>query len=400
MDIFRRKKKNPTTHVVWDKKLLRYNFGPSHPMNPIRLDLTSKLMQNFGLFDLKDVKLIKPRKASDTELAETHNPTYIASVHRAEHGVKDKTKGLGSEDVPLFDEIHDTSALIYGASTQAAESIISGKAIRAFNFSGGMHHASSDKAGGFCVYNDIAGAIKKFLNAGYHKILYIDLDAHHGDGTQNIFWKDPRVVTISIHESGKTLYPGTGTINEIGHKKAKGTSINVPLPAGTSNADWLRTFHAIVPQIVEAWHPEIIVSQHGCDGHRSDYLTHLNLTIDAFAVAATKIRDLSEKYCNGKWLATGGGGYNILDVVPRAWTQLLAVLANKDLPLESLVPQTWIDYVKETQERDVCETLGDKTEIWWRSWEIGHDTTQPIDKIITEVRTKIFPYYDLDPWFS
>ncbi|MFT4148330.1 MAG: acetoin utilization protein AcuC [Micrococcaceae bacterium] len=390
----------PATKVVWDEALLKHDFGPSHPMKPLRLELTTKLMSGFGLFDLPHVSLLKPRMASNDELSDTHAYEYISAVRRAAQGQKDLRRGLGSDDVPLFPSMHNTSALICGASMLAADSIISGEAVRAFNFSGGMHHASKNKASGFCVYNDPAVAIHRFLDAGYSKILYLDLDAHHGDGVQSIFWQDPRVLTISIHESGESLFPGTGTIDEIGAKNALGKAVNIPLPAGTADAEWLRAFYAVVPPLIEAWKPEVIVSQHGCDTHRCDPLTHLQLSIEGMRMANLKIRDLAQTYCDGKWLATGGGGYNVIDVVPRTWTSLLSVMADQELPLDSPLPQIWQDELREAQLGQAPEKLGDGEDVWFRSWEIAQDLTRPVDRMISKLRQNIFPYYNLDPWLD
>ena len=175
-----------------------------------------------------------------------------------------------------------------------------------------MHHAARDRASGFCIYNDAALAIQRLLDGGVQRVAYIDVDAHHGDGTQSIFWDDPRVLTISLHETGLTLFPGTGFANEIGGPNAQGSAVNVALPAGTGDAGWLRAFHAVVPQLVGAFEPEVIVSQHGCDSHRLDPLTHLNVSVDGQREAATAVGNLAARYCDNRWIATGGGGYNVI----------------------------------------------------------------------------------------
>ena len=219
--------------------------------------------------------------------------------------------------------MHEASARLAGGSLLAAAAILDGSAVRAVNFGGGMHHAARDRASGFCIYNDVALAIQKLLDGGVQRVAYIDVDAHHGDGTQNIFWDDPRVLTISLHETGLTLFPGTGFANEIGGPNAQGTAVNVALPAGTGDAGWLRAFHAVVPQLIGAFEPEVIVSQHGCDSHRLDPLSHLNISVDGQREAATAIAGLAARYCDNRWIATGGGGYNVITVVPRSWTHLI-----------------------------------------------------------------------------
>ena len=210
-----------------------------------------------------------------------------------------------------------------------------------------MHHASRDRASGFCIYNDAALAIQRLLDGGVQRVAYVDVDAHHGDGTQSIFWDDPRVLTISLHETGLTLFPGTGFANEIGGPNAQGSAVNVALPAGTGDAGWLRAFHAVVPQLVGAFEPEVIVSQHGCDSHRLDPLTHLNISVDGQREAATAIGNLAARYCDNRWISTGGGGYNVVSVVPRSWSHLIAIAAGRPVPLRTPVPEDWRSYVKD-----------------------------------------------------
>ena len=225
-----------------------YNFGPGHPMAPERMDLTARLARSLGLFDLDHVKVAAPEVASDAELESVHAPDYVAAVRRvsADPSQPDESRGLGTEDDPAFAGMHEASARLAGGSLLAAERVLDGSALHAVNFGGGMHHAARDRASGFCIYNDAALAVQKLLDGGVRKVAYIDVDAHHGDGTQNIFWDDPRVLTLSLHETGLTLFPGTGFANEIGGPAAEGTAVNVALPAGTADAGWLRAFYAVV----------------------------------------------------------------------------------------------------------------------------------------------------------
>ena len=237
--------------------------------------------------------------------------------------------------------MHEASARLAGGSLLAAAAILDGTAVRAVNFGGGMHHAARERASGFCIYNDAALAIQRLLDGGVQRVVYIDIDAHHGDGTQSIFWDDPRVLTISLHETGLTLFPGTGYANEIGGPNAQGSAVNVALPAGTGDGGWLRAFHAVVPQLVGAFEPEVIVSQHGCDSHRLDPLTHLNISVDGQREAATAIGNLAARYCDNRWISTGGGGYNVVTVVPRSWSHLIAIAAGRPVPLRTPVPEDW-----------------------------------------------------------
>jgi len=379
-----------------------YNFGPQHPMSPKRLELTEALARELGIFDLPQVSLEQSYVASDDELSTVHSRDYIAAVRRvgADPTLSDPDRGLGTDDDPAFAGMHEASARLGGASLVAAAAIISGAAVRAVNFGGGMHHAAKEKASGFCIYNDAAMAIMRLLDSGVSKVAYIDIDAHHGDGTQDIFWNDPRVLTISLHESGLTLFPGTGFANDIGGPDAQGSAVNVALPAGTGDAGWLRAFHAVVPQLVESFGAEVILSQHGCDSHREDQLSHLNTSVDAQREAALSIAALAERVCGGRWIATGGGGYNIVSVVPRVWSHLMAVVAGRPVPLRTAVPEPWREYVLEHYGRVAPLLMGEDADTWWRSWEVGYNPSDALDRSVMATRKEVFPLYGLDPWFD
>ncbi|MGA7205718.1 MAG: acetoin utilization protein AcuC [Specibacter sp.] len=379
-----------------------YNFGPNHPMSPKRLELTARLARELGIFELPQVSVTASYVASDDELASVHSRDYIAAVRRvgADPTLSDPDRGLGTEDDPAFAGMHEASARLAGASLLAADAVASGKSVRAVNFGGGMHHASREKAGGFCIYNDAAMAVMRLLDSGVSKVAYIDIDAHHGDGTQSVFWNDPRVLTISLHESGMTLFPGTGFANDIGGPQAEGTAVNVALPAGTGDAGWLRAFHAVVPPLVQAFGPDVIVSQHGCDSHREDELTHLNTSVDGQREAALTIARLAEKVCGGRWVATGGGGYSIINVVPRVWSHLMAIVAGQPVPLRTPVPEPWRDYVREHHGTEAPLLMGEDADTWWRSWEVGYNPSDAIDRTVMATRKAIFPLYGLDPWFD
>ena len=228
----------PPTAVVWDPALLGYRFTATHPMDPVRLDLTERLTRELGVFEASNVSLTAPEIAADQTLSTVHDPAYIAAVHAAsDHGTSSEEHGLGTEDTPVFEGIHTGAARIADGTLQLAEALHTGTAVRGVNFAGGMHHAAYAKAGGFCVYNDAALAIQHLLDHGTQRAVYIDVDAHHGDGTQQIFYRDPRVMTISLHQSGVTLFPGTGYPNEAGEGRAEGTSVNVAVPPGTGDVD-------------------------------------------------------------------------------------------------------------------------------------------------------------------
>ena len=393
--------KLPTT-VLWDESFLAYKFSEAHPMAPKRLDMTARLAENLGLFALPQMNIEAPYVASDEELAWVHEPEYIKAVRDASDGKFESMpeRGLGTEDDPIFPALHEASARIGGGSLVAAEMILSEKAVRAINFAGGMHHAMPDKAAGFCVYNDAAMAIHRMLEAGLSKIVYIDVDAHHGDGVERMFWNDPRVLTISVHETGLSLFPGTGFANEIGGPDALGSAVNLALPPGTGDGAWLRAFHAVVPQLVRAFQPEVIVSQHGCDSHSQDPLTNLELSVDAQRQAALDIGQLTKEVCEGRWITCGGGGYNPVHVVPRSWAHLVGVTADMPVSLDIETPERWRSYVKERYNVDAPEKMGDGVDLWWRSWEVGYNPNDDVDRTIMATRKEVFPLYGLDPWFD
>lgn len=391
--------------VMWDESLTEYNFGPSHPMNPLRLDLTAKLATDFGLFDAPNITIEAIPQVDEAELARLHKPDFIAAVKDAGRvsQVDEHTQaayGVGTEDVPRFDSIHEASGRIFQASVEAARAIAGGRYDRAVSFAGGMHHAMPGKAAGFCVYNDCAGAVQQFLDAGYERVAYIDFDAHHGDGTESFFWDDPRVLTVSAHENGRFLFPGTGFANDIGGLKAAASAVNISLPPRTGDADWLRAIDAVVPPVLRGFDPQVIVSQHGCDGHRLDPLTHLRVSVDAMRVAATWVRGLAEELTDGKWLAVGGGGYALIDVVPRAWVQLVAIAAGRDIEPAAEVPQRWRDYVLALTDRDAPVRMTDGSDADFAPWSRGYDPESDLDRTVMSTRKNIFPFFGLDAYYD
>ncbi len=388
--------------VAWDESMLAYDFGGQHPMNPERLHLTARLARDCGLLELDGVTVAAPPVASDDDLAAVHSPDYIGAVRRISSNpdTSDEARGLGTEDTPAFAGMHEASARLAGGSLDAAEAIIRGSAVRAVNFGGGMHHAARSRASGFCIYNDAAASIQRLLDRGVPRVLYIDVDAHHGDGTQSIFWDDPRVMTISLHETGMSLFPGTGFASETGGPGAEGYAVNVALPTVAGDAAVLRAFHAVVPQLAAAFAPGVIVSQHGCDSHREDPLTNLRVSVDAQHALMVGVRELADRLCEGRWIATGGGGYALASVVPRSWSLLVAVAAGAPMGPATPVPAAWREYVLERHGVEAPRLMGDGADIWWRSWEIGYDPNDDLDRTVMATRKALFPLHGLDPWFD
>ncbi len=388
--------------VVWDDSMLAYDFGGQHPMNPERLHLTARLTRECGLLDLPGVTVTAPEVASDGELETVHSADYVRAVRSVSENpdVSHAAMGLGTEDTPAFAGMHEASARLAGGSIGAADTLLAGSATRAVNFGGGMHHAARSRASGFCIYNDAAASVQRLLDRGVGRVLYIDVDAHHGDGTQSIFWDDRRVMTISLHETGMTLFPGTGFASETGGPGAEGYAVNVALPTVSGDSAVLRAFHAVVPQLAEVFAPDVIVSQHGCDSHREDPLTNLRVSVDAQHALMTGVRDLADRLCDGRWIATGGGGYALASVVPRSWALLVAVAAGSQIGPATPVPPAWRDYVLERHGVEAPRLMGDKADIWWRSWEIGYDPSDDLDRTVMATRRALFPLHGLDPWFD
>ncbi|RVX46551.1 acetoin utilization protein AcuC [Nonomuraea polychroma] len=382
-----------SARVIWDDALTSYNFGPSHPLAPVRVELTMALARSLGVLD--KVEMAGCASASDDELSMVHDRGYIESVKRVSvSGLPDLGCGLGTPDNPAFAGVHEASALIAGASLAAARSIWEGTAEHAVNIAGGLHHAMRAVASGFCVYNDPALAIAWLLAQGAGRIAYVDVDVHHGDGVQAMFYDDPRVLTISLHESPRTLFPGTGFPDETG---ADGTAVNVALPAGCGDAGWLRAFHAVVPPLLHEFRPDILVTQHGCDSHALDPLANLMLSVDGQRAAYAALHRLAHETAGGRWIATGGGGYELVQVVPRAWTHLIAELAGHPIDPATPTSEEWRRFVRERTGETPPLTMTDGRNPEFHHLSGGYDPADPIDRAVMATRNAVFPLHGLDP---
>ncbi|GIG25533.1 acetoin utilization protein AcuC [Cellulomonas denverensis] len=384
--------------VVWTPELLDYDFGPGHPMAPLRLDLTIRLARALGLLQHPDVEVVGAEPAADRVLELAHEPEYVAAVRRASsEGIGDPARGLGTEDDPVFPGMHEAAARVVTGSRDAALAVWRGEVAHAVNLTGGMHHAMPGAASGFCVYNDAAVAIRALLAEGAQRVAYVDIDAHHGDGVQAAFWDDPRVLTVSVHESGRTLFPGTGDPVDIGGAGAHGTAVNVALPSHTGDAGWLRAVDAVVPEVLREFRPQFLVSQHGCDAHVEDPIANLDLSLDAGRLASAWLHQLAHEVCDGRWLALGGGGYAVVDVVPRAWTHLLAEATHRPVDPATRVPRSWLDQVVALYGREAPGSMTDGAALRWRPWSAGFDPDEAVDRAVTATRRAVFPALGLDP---
>jgi acetoin utilization protein AcuC len=338
-----------------------YDHGPQHPLRPARVLLTWDLIRAYGITDRPTVDEVTAGVATDEEIALVHTEEFIDATKRAGHGERADWGrfGYGPGDNPIFRNMHESAAAVVGASIEAARAVLEGRAEHAFNAAGGLHHAMPGRASGFCVYDDPAVAIRWLLDRGVERVAYVDVDVHHGDGPQAIFWDEPRVLTVSIHESGRYLFPGTGFSDETGGGHAEGTKVNLPLPPYSGDHEWLEAFRMNVPKRVRDFRPDVLVTQLGCDTHVTDPLAHLELSTAAYREAARILHGLAHEVAGGRWVATGGGGYQWARVVPRAWTIYFAEMAGVDLPDE--LPPEWVARAEGEAGYPVPTTLTDPT---------------------------------------
>ncbi|MBU7598256.1 acetoin utilization protein AcuC [Streptomyces sp. P38-E01] len=384
--------------VMWDNAVTGYDFGAGHPMNPVRLALTMDLVEAFELD--RRAPVVAARAAGESTLRLVHRESYIEAVRRASLDPEnaDESFGLGTTDDPAFAGMHEASALIAGQSVGAAEAVWRGTVQHAVNFAGGLHHAMPGSASGFCIYNDASLAIARLLELGAERVAYVDIDVHHGDGVESAFWNDPRVLTISLHEHPRVLFPGTGWPEETGGPDAPGSAVNVALPPGISDGGWLRALHAVVPELLEAFAPTVLVTQHGADTHIEDPLAHLAVTVDAQREAAMALHDWSHAHAQGRWVALGGGGYAVVDVVPRTWTHLVAVAAGAPIDPATEVPEEWRQRVYARTRASAPRRMTDGGKPVWRDWEeTGYDPGDALDQAVLATRRAVFPSHGLLP---
>ncbi|MDQ1722546.1 MAG: acetoin utilization protein AcuC [Pseudonocardiales bacterium] len=381
------------TALVWGQGYLGYDFG-EHPMTPIRLDLTVSLARSLGVLDRLTV--LEPVCADEAELLTVHSADYLAAVRAASSDPDYHGFGLGSADNPVFAGMYEAAALIAGGSRQAALQVWNGPARHAINIAGGLHHAMGDSAAGFCVFNDVVLAIRTLLAAGARRVAYVDIDVHHGDGVEAAFYDDPRVLTISMHQDPRTLYPGTGSATDVGSGAGEGAAVNLALPPGTSDDGWLRAFQAVVPGAVTAFAPDVLVTQCGCDTHHEDPLADLALTIDGQRAAYAALHQLAHRVAGGRWLALGGGGYGVLRCVPRSWTHLLAEMTGCPIDPRTEIPPSWSQGLRRRGvSGELPRLMGEGREPEPQLWVPGGESW--LDRSIWATRNASFPLLGLDP---
>ena len=367
---------------VYDRVLSQHVLRQDHPFRPSRLQYTYELLDSYGAFQGPSSALVPPRPAQEAELLSFHTKDYVAAVKSLSRGRQPANPARYNinthGDNPPYEGMYEASALGVGASLVAAELVAGGQVDVAFNIAGGLHHAAPNHASGFCFFNDAVIAINHLLNQGL-RVAYIDIDAHHGDGVQDAFYSSDRVLTISLHESGQYLFPGSGDSGEAGTGAGQGYAVNLPLAPYTGDEVYLWAFREIVPPLVASFKPDLVVAQLGADAHYRDPLTHLMLTTEGYAQVIREMRHLAPR-----WLALGGGGYQ-MDVVARSWT----------LAYGLMIEQEWPDEIPvEYSERYGLKRLRDETGPQLDS--AARDQAQRFaQKGVDEVKRLLFPRHGL-----
>ncbi len=328
---------------IYSEDIEKYKFDENHPFNQLRVTLTKELLQAINMLPASLIKY--PRIASDEELALFHDLDYIQAIKAASIGELEPDKassyGIGTEDTPIFPNMHEASARLVGGTLEAVDAVMSGQVQHALHLGGGLHHGFRGKASGFCIYNDTAVAIKYIQKKYNLKVLYVDTDAHHGDGVQYAFYDDPTVCTLSIHETGRYLFPGTGNVYERGFGDGYGYSFNFPLDAFTEDDSFLYAYETALNQIADFFKPDIIITQNGADAHHLDPLTHLSCSMLIYEAIPKLAHKIAHKYCQGRWIAVGGGGYDIWRVVPRAWSMVWLEMIEQTNVYSKEIPEQW-----------------------------------------------------------
>ncbi|ARF16405.1 acetoin utilization protein AcuC [Sporosarcina ureae] len=355
---------------VFSPDQLNYEFSDTHPFNQKRIILTKDLLDEMNTIQPDDI--VVPRTATDEELLLAHDAKYIEIVKKASQGDVNENigsiYGIGTEDTPFFTGMHEASALLVGGTLTAIEEVMEGRSRYALNLGGGLHHGFQGKASGFCIYNDSSVAIKYLQQKYGARVLYVDTDAHHGDGVQWTFYDDPNVCTFSIHETGRYLFPGTGNVTERGNGAGYGTSFNFPVDAFTEDESFLYIYKTALREVVEHFKPDVILTQNGADAHYFDPLTHLYSTMKIYEEIPKLAKELADEFCDGKWIAIGGGGYDIWRVVPRAWSHLW--LTMKDIPTPTgRLPEAWLNKWQPESPVSLIET-----------WEDPEDLYEPVPR--------------------
>ena len=373
----------------YSDELLNYEFKQEHPLKPDRLKLTYLLSEQLGLLD--KVKRIDATIASREQIEMYHQAEFIDAVISAgESGTPDYRHGLGTADNPIFPRMYDAASRYVGATLDAARELEK-RASRAFVISGGLHHAHRSQASGFCIFNDVVLAIMYLQKKKPCKVLYVDIDAHHGDGVQNAFYNSKDVLTISMHQTGKTLFPGTGFIHEAGSGDGLGYSINIPVLPGASSTDLIEVLNEVIVPLFESYQPDLLVTQLGVDGHYLDPLAQLAYSSHGFEVVLKKLRKLASDICKIGWLAVGGGGYHPVNVA-RLWSLFLSIILDEKVPQK--LPDEFIQIANDMGYTSFPEGMRDETEIVQQYYS-REEVSLERERTVRRLKETIFPYHGL-----
>jgi acetoin utilization protein AcuC len=370
------------TALVWDEQFVNYDFGPQHPLRPIRVKMTYELLKSKKILDDDMVRLLPARTAKRQEILLFHEESYVRLV---EEYSRRGSGFLDQGDTPAFRGCYEAASLVAGASLVAAENVMRSSVSHAFNPSGGLHHAHPERASGFCIFNDpaiVIGYLKSEFSV--KRLVYLDIDAHHGDGVMYGYYDDPGVLDVDFHESGRFLFPGTGFPDETGVGPGKGFKVNLPLPPSTGDEAFLSAFKQLVPGLLRDYRPEMILVQCGADGHESDRLAHLRLTTKTYSEVIKEMHNLAHELCNGRFLLYGGGGYTVTNV-PRVWAIAFASLAGIQLTDE--IPEEWQRMFASTVQEDPPGRLFDKPT--GDSQETQRIVLQTLTELRSELKTHV-----------
>lgn len=338
--------------VIYAPAYRRYSFGDEHPFSPVRTDMMLDLVGALG----HAVETVEPQPATREDLLDVHEEAYVCHVEKLSAGAPAADGyGLGTEDTPAFLGMHEAALWLVGGALHGARLISEGREKRVLQLGGGLHHARRSRASGFCIYNDLAMAIN-FLTRHGLKVAYLDIDVHHADGVQEILNEDPRVLTVSLHESGKYLFPGTGEIRELGSGAGRGLKLNLPLEPFTEGGSYLEVFEQVVPPALRHFRPDVLVVQAGADAHFDDPLSDLMLTTRDYEAIFRRILGWADEFTSGRVLFTLGGGYSVR-AAPRVWAILYLVM--HDLPVAEELPEAWRGKWSRASEDELPRTLHD-----------------------------------------
>ncbi|MBB5172771.1 acetoin utilization protein AcuC [Texcoconibacillus texcoconensis] len=378
---------------IYSDEQQSYKFSNDHPFNQDRLKMTRELLHTLGALQKSDE--LSARIAKENELSLIHNQDFIDAVKKASHGTfhssMQTTFGIGTDDTPIFPGMHEAASWLVGGTLKAVEAVFEEGYLHALNLGGGLHHGFRGRASGFCIYNDSSIAIQYLRKYYDAKVMYIDTDAHHGDGVQWAFYNDPNVCTVSLHESGRFLFPGTGYVNERGHSEGYGTAVNVPFEAFTEDQSWLDAYYTVIKEVAAQFKPDVILSQNGVDAHYYDPLTHLCTTMNIYHHIPTLAHELAHKYCNGRWIAVGGGGYDIWRVVPRAWSIIWLEMTDQRHLLNQSLPTEWLDRWQQAAPVTLPKQWYDEENIYPsipRKREIEEKNNRTVEKALRPFRDK------------